>query len=214
MGNEDQRKVYEFENKEWLASIDYIIENEDADRVNELIELIETRAKKRGINLKPQINTPYINTIRADEEEPYPGDRELERKIKNIIRWNAMAMVVQANKKQEGIGGHHFNLCIGGYTFRGRLQPFLQRKRWRFASRPGLFPRTCFAGRLFPCFLGRPVKQGDAAEFSPGTESQRRLIVLPTPAPDARILALSNRLHGTGTNSGDLSGSFQQIPAK
>jgi pyruvate dehydrogenase E1 component len=52
------------------------------------------------------LNTPYINTIPADEQPPYPGDREIERRIKNIMRWNAMAMVVHANKQFAGIGGH------------------------------------------------------------------------------------------------------------
>jgi len=157
MGNEDQRKVYEFENKEWLASIDYIIENEDADRVNELIELIETRAKKRGINLKPQINTPYINTIRADEEEPYPGDRELERKIKNIIRWNAMAMVVQANKKQEGIGGHISTYASAATLFEVGFNHFFRGSDgdsppdlvyFQGHASPGVYSRAFLEGRL------------------------------------------------------------------
>jgi pyruvate dehydrogenase E1 component len=51
-------------------------------------------------------NTPYINTIPADEQPPYPGSREIERRLKSIVRWNAMAMVVRANREEEGIGGH------------------------------------------------------------------------------------------------------------
>ena len=99
-------KVKEFENREWLDSIDYLIQNEDAGRVEEIIDLLWNRASEKGIDLKPHLNTPYINSIHVSEEEDYPGDRKLERKIKSIIRWNAMAMVVQANKKKEGIGGH------------------------------------------------------------------------------------------------------------
>ncbi len=106
MSNSDKEKIRSFENKEWRDSLDFIIENEDESRVEEIIDLLRNRAAEKGISLKPHINTLYINTIPASEEEDYPGDRELERKIKSIIRWNAMAMVVQANKKKDGIGGH------------------------------------------------------------------------------------------------------------
>ena len=102
----EKDKVRSFENKEWLDSIDFIIKNEDEKRVEEIIELLWDRVSEKGIQLKAHLNTPYINTIPASEEKPYPGNRELERKIKSIIRWNAMAMVVQANRKKEGIGGH------------------------------------------------------------------------------------------------------------
>ncbi|WP_159517401.1 pyruvate dehydrogenase (acetyl-transferring), homodimeric type [Sunxiuqinia indica] len=98
--------TYEIENREWLDSIDYIIKNESSERVDELMELLKGRIYEKGIRLRSHLNTPYINTIPVDKEESYPGDRELERKIKSIIRWNAMAMVVQANKKKDGIGGH------------------------------------------------------------------------------------------------------------
>ena len=101
-----KNNTHEVENKEWLDSIDYIIKNESSERVDELMELLKGRIYEKGIRLRSHLNTPYINTIPEDKEESYPGERELERKIKSIIRWNAMAMVVQANKKKDGIGGH------------------------------------------------------------------------------------------------------------
>jgi len=101
-----KNNTYEIENREWLDSIDYIIKNESSERVDELMELLKGRIYEKGIRLRSHLNTPYINTIPVDKEESYPGERELERKIKSIIRWNAMAMVVQANKKKDGIGGH------------------------------------------------------------------------------------------------------------
>ena len=63
-------------------------------------------AVREGVELPLQLTTPYINTIPADKQPPYPGNREIERRIKSIIRWNAMAMVVRANKRFPGIGGH------------------------------------------------------------------------------------------------------------
>ncbi len=106
MADHEKEKIISLENQEWLDSIDYIIENEESGRVEEIIDLLRDRIIEKGIHLQPHLNTPYVNTISTSEESDYPGDRKLERKIKSIIRWNAMAMVVQANKKKEGIGGH------------------------------------------------------------------------------------------------------------
>ncbi|MFO7658343.1 MAG: pyruvate dehydrogenase (acetyl-transferring), homodimeric type [Bacteroidales bacterium] len=102
----NKKEIYEFENREWLDSLNYIIKNEPPERVEELLKLLQQHALKEGIISKPELNTPYINTISSEKQIPYPGNRELERKIKSLVRWNAMAMVVQANKKKEGIGGH------------------------------------------------------------------------------------------------------------
>ena len=106
MADHEKQKIISLENQEWLDSIDYIIKNEESRRVEEIIDLLRDRIIEKGIHLQPHLNTPYVNTISTSEESDYPGDRKLERKIKSIIRWNAMAMVVQANKKKEGIGGH------------------------------------------------------------------------------------------------------------
>ena len=61
---------------------------------------------ENGVKLPFTANTPYINTIPADEQALMPGSREIERRIKSLVRWNAMAMVVRANKAEDGIGGH------------------------------------------------------------------------------------------------------------
>jgi len=63
-------------------------------------------ARTSGADLPIHLNTPYVNTIRVEDEVPYPGDRAMERRIKSLIRWNAMAMVVRQNKYDAGIGGH------------------------------------------------------------------------------------------------------------
>ena len=82
------------ETAEWIESLDYVIRSKGQDRAKHLIETLERVAKAKGVDLPYQHNTPYINTIPADQQSPYPGNRELERRIKSIIRWNAMAMVV------------------------------------------------------------------------------------------------------------------------
>lgn len=96
----------EIENKEWLDSLRWVLNNESGERVRDLLKLLHDEAQKHGISPSLSLITPYINSFPADEDAEYPGDLEIENKLNGIIRWNAMAMVVRANKKSKGIGGH------------------------------------------------------------------------------------------------------------
>ena len=100
------REIEELENEEWLYSMDYVLQQWGPDRVVDLLKQLQIRAHKAGVELPFTANTPYINTISRAKQPPYPGNREIERMIKSLIRWNAMAMVVKANKNENGIGGH------------------------------------------------------------------------------------------------------------
>jgi pyruvate dehydrogenase E1 component len=91
---------------EWLQAFDEVVDEEGAQRGCELLDALMRRARDSGVKVPVQLNTPYVNTIPVEEEVPYPGDRHLERRIKSLIRWNAMAMVHRQNKKDPGIGGH------------------------------------------------------------------------------------------------------------
>src|SRR3974390_3043853 len=92
--------------QEWMESLDQVIDESGPDRARDIFEQLSERARANGAEITPLLNTPYINTIRPEDEEPYPGDRAMERRIKSLIRWNAMAMVVRQNKYDAGIGGH------------------------------------------------------------------------------------------------------------
>ena len=92
--------------REWLESLDYVLASAGPERVKEILERLETHAHTQGVTIPFTAQTPYINTIPAIEEPEYPGDLEIERRIRNLLRWNAMAMVVRANKLSDGIGGH------------------------------------------------------------------------------------------------------------
>ena len=94
------------ETQEWLESIDDTLEEHGFDRARFLLEQLIEHAQAKGARLPFNTNTPFINTILPSEQPEYPGDRQLERRIKSIIRWNAMAMVVRANTNTPGIGGH------------------------------------------------------------------------------------------------------------
>ncbi|HKF23769.1 MAG TPA: pyruvate dehydrogenase (acetyl-transferring), homodimeric type [Candidatus Angelobacter sp.] len=91
---------------EWLEAFDQVVEEEGPSGAAHLLHALTQRARKAGVDVPVQLNTSYVNTIPAEDESPYPGDRGLERRIKSLIRWNAMAMVHRQNKKDAGIGGH------------------------------------------------------------------------------------------------------------
>jgi pyruvate dehydrogenase E1 component len=94
------------ETAEWIQALDEIVEEAGPDRAGYLLDKLAERARRSGVVFERGLNTAYVNTIAPEEQKPFPGDREIERTIKSIIRWNAMAMVVRANKYDPGIGGH------------------------------------------------------------------------------------------------------------
>src|SRR5579863_7054951 len=94
------------ETAEWVEALEEVIDSAGPDRAAYLLEQLNERARTNGAELPIHLNTPYINTLRPEDEVPYPGDRAVERRIKSLLRWNAMAMVVRQNKYDPGIGGH------------------------------------------------------------------------------------------------------------
>ena len=104
--DKSESRFIELENKDWLEALDGVFAKEGPQRVQGLLRQLQVRSQRYGVRCEHPGSTAYINTIAADEQGPYPGNREVERRIKSIIRWNAMAMVVRANRICNGIGGH------------------------------------------------------------------------------------------------------------
>ena len=153
----DKKKYYQIENREWLDSLQYIIENEGPDRVNDLLGRLQAKAMKHGIRFSCPGNTPYINSIAPSSEVPFPGSQEIERKIKSLVRWNAMAMVVRANLESDGIGGHISTyasaatlLEIGfNHFFRGETEDQeADMIYFQGHASPGIYARSFLEGRL------------------------------------------------------------------
>jgi pyruvate dehydrogenase E1 component len=146
------------ETQEWIASLDYVLKSKGPDRVKFLLEQLRDRAAEEGVQLTGQTSTPYVNTIPRNEQSAFPGNREIERRIKSIIRWNAMAMVNRANKKLDGIGGHISTFAssatlyeIGfNHFFRGRGEDGYSGDLVYFQGHasPGMYSRAFLEGRL------------------------------------------------------------------
>ena len=94
------------ETQEWIESIEDALEEHGYERTRFLLESLIEFAQSKGARLPFNTSTPFLNTILPGQQPEYPGDRDIERKIKSIVRWNAMAMVTKANKETPGIGGH------------------------------------------------------------------------------------------------------------
>ena len=94
------------ETQEWIESIEDALEEHGYERTRFLLETLIDFAQSKGARLPFNTSTPFLNTILPSQQPEYPGDREIERKIKTIVRWNAMAMVAKANKEKPGLGGH------------------------------------------------------------------------------------------------------------
>jgi len=146
------------ETAEWLDSLQYVLKSKGTERVKYLLSMLQKKATLAGVDLPLASNTPYVNTIPADKQPVYPGNRELERRIKSIIRWNAMAMVVRANRDFDGIGGHISTFASAAtlyevafnHFFRGRGESGYDGDLVYFQGHasPGMYARAFLEGRL------------------------------------------------------------------
>jgi pyruvate dehydrogenase E1 component len=145
------------ETKEWLDSLDYVRERGGSERVARLLRELQLHARKAGVEIPFTANTPYINTIPAEKQVPFPGSREIERRIKSLIRWNAMAMVVRANREESGIGGHISTYASAATLYEVGFNHFFRGREngregdiiyFQGHASPGIYARAFLEGRL------------------------------------------------------------------
>ncbi len=145
------------ETREWLEALDSICRSQGDDRASYILAQLNTRATENGIDLPQSVTTHFCNTIPAVREKIMPGDLFMERRIRSLVRWNALAMVMRANAQSEGIGGHIASFSSAAtlydvgfnYFFRGSSDDtpgdlvFFQGH-----SSPGMYARSFLEGRL------------------------------------------------------------------
>jgi pyruvate dehydrogenase E1 component len=145
------------ETREWLDSLEYVLEAKGTERATYLFERLRDRLAGRGAPVSAALNTPYINTIPAAQEPPYPGNLEIERRIRSYVRWNAMAMVVKANKQHSGIGGHISTFASAATLYEVAFNHFFRGKDapqggdqvyFQGHAAPGMYARGFVEGRL------------------------------------------------------------------
>jgi len=151
--------IDDVEIQEWLESLDAVLESSGAEVATEILERLRAHATVNGIDLPFTANTPYANTIPHRLEPRFPGDQELERRIKSLVRWNALAMVVRANRVEHNIGGHISTFASAAtlyevgqnHFFRGRTESFEgDTVYFQGHAAPGMYARAFLEGRISP----------------------------------------------------------------
>ena len=146
------------ETREWIDSLDYVLSKGGPDRAGRLLQQLSLHARRQaGVNLPFTATTPYQNTIPSRQQPPFPGSQEMERRIKSLVRWNALAMVVRANKIQEGIGGHISTYASAATLYEVAFNHFLRAQTdggdrdivyFQGHAAPGMYARAYLEGRI------------------------------------------------------------------
>jgi len=150
-------EIEALETRDWLDSLEDLYHERGPERVRRLLRDLQIHAQKYEVELPVTSVTPYVNTIPPDRQPPYPGHRELERRIKSLVRWNAMAMVVRANKHEAGIGGHISTYASAAALYEVGFNHFFRGRDaegggdfvyFQGHSAPGIYARAFLEGRL------------------------------------------------------------------
>ncbi len=153
----DKNDIDPLETKEWIESLNAVVENVGNERAHFLLRQLIDQSYRKGSRIPFIQNTPYINTIPPNEEEKSSGDQNIERKIRSLIRWNAAAMVVRANKKFPELGGHIGTFASAATLYDVGMNHFWRAKNHQFGgdliyfqghSAPGVYSRAFLEGRL------------------------------------------------------------------
>jgi pyruvate dehydrogenase E1 component len=146
------------ETREWVDSLDYVLSHGGPNRAGRLLQQLALHARhEAGVNLPFTATTPYQNTIPVRQQPPFPGSQEMERRIKSLVRWNALAMVVRANKKQEGIGGHISTFASAATLYEVAFNHFFRAQTengdrdivyFQGHAAPGIYARAFLEGRM------------------------------------------------------------------
>jgi pyruvate dehydrogenase E1 component len=151
------RHIDDVEIQEWLESLDSVLDSSGTDVAREILERLRAHATVSGIDLPFTANTPYANTIPARLEPLFPGDQQLERRIKSLIRWNALAMVVRANRVEHNIGGHISTYASAATLYEVGFNHFFRARSENFEgdtvyfqghAAPGVYSRAFLEGRI------------------------------------------------------------------
>ncbi|MFT5169765.1 MAG: pyruvate dehydrogenase E1 component, partial [Candidatus Omnitrophota bacterium] len=155
--NVQKNAVDEAEVQDWMDSLEYVLKNGTPEQAQTILQRLQIRAQEAGVTLPFTVNTPYVNTIGTEDQPAYPGNREIERRIKSIIRWNAMAMVVKGNHAENGIGGHISSYASSATLYEVGFNHFFRARTEDFCgdfvyfqghTSPGMYSRAFMEGRL------------------------------------------------------------------
>ncbi|MBM7332326.1 pyruvate dehydrogenase (acetyl-transferring), homodimeric type [Alcanivorax marinus] len=144
------------ETREWLEALESVLEREGPERAVWLLETLTNEAQEQGA-IRAHLNTPYLNTIAPKDEAPIPGDIYMERRIRSLIRWNALAMVAKANMDDDELGGHIASFASSATLYDIGFSHFFHAPHddnpgdlvyYQGHSAPGIYARAYLEGRI------------------------------------------------------------------
>ena len=145
------------ETQEWIDSFDSLVRTEGKQRAQFLIRRLLKRSRMLNLGVPELVQTPYINTISPEQEPAFPGDEKIEKRIRRIIRWNAVVMVTRANKHYDGIGGHISTYASSASLYEVGFNHFFRGKDqgesgdqvyFQGHASPGIYARAFLEGRI------------------------------------------------------------------
>jgi pyruvate dehydrogenase E1 component len=161
VGDPHDPDIDPLETREWIEALDALIETEGAERATFLLRRLLQHARARRVPLPQVLATPYVNTIGLDEQPPYQGNLEIEARISALVRWNALAMVVRANRASGELGGHIASYASAADLFEVGFNHFFRAGNrgdlvyFQPHSAPGVYARAFLEGRLSEAELDR-----------------------------------------------------------
>ena len=206
------------ETAEWQDALASVLRTSGPGRVRELMDLLSVVARDPAVGWQPAHGTPYLNTIPAADQPPFPGDLAIEERLASIMRWNALAMVVRANQAYGELGGHIASYTSAADLFEVGFNHFFRADTdhgrgdlvfYQPHSAPGVYARAFLEGRL---------ERRRPRALPPGTRRLRarraRAEQLSAPVADAGLLAVPDRLDGPRADQLDLAGALHAVPAR
>ena len=200
------------ETQEWIDSLDYILRETGKDRAIFILNRLQEELDKAGHPRPFTANTAYVNTIPPHRQPAYPGNIDLEKRIRCLVRWNAMAMVVRANRMSPGIGGHISTFASLAMLLEVGFNHFFRAPSKQLFRGSGLFSGHASPGVYARAFLEGRLSETQLEKFSQGIAARGRAIVLSPSMVDAKFLAIPHGLYGVGSHHGNLSSPIQPLP--
>ena len=147
------------ETREWLDSLNGVLDVDGPERAHFLLEQVIDGARRKGAPVPYSATTPYVNTIPVERQEPHPGDRTIEHRIRSAIRWNAVAIVLRANKESSELGGHIASFQSAATLYDTGFMHF-----WHGATEDHGGDLVFFQGHSAPGFYARAFVEGRLSE--------------------------------------------------
>ena len=198
------------ETREWLDALEAVLEREGPERAHYLLERLIDKARRSGAYLPYSANTAYINTIPLHLQEPIPGDQAMERRLRSLVRWNAIAMVVKANREHAGLGGHIATFASAATLLDVGMNHFFRAPGKDHDGDLVFFQGHCAPGVYARAYLEGRIDKDRLHNFRQEVDG-KGLSSYPHPWLMPDFLAISHGFHGPDFHDGDRPGALHAV---